>query len=110
MVGVLPYEVAMTDAPQGHGYMIAHTTGRDPFFPAGTILRGHEFHNSQIVGLSPDFSAAYRLERGRGLGGGRDGLVTGNVLAAYLHLHADGAPDWAPALVHRARSFAREQN
>ena len=107
MVGALPYEVNMTDAPQGHGYVIAQTAGQDPFFPVGTTLRGHEFHHSLVTGLPSDIITAYRLERGRGLGGGRDGLLAGNVLAAYLHLHADGAPGWAPAVVNWAREYAR---
>jgi cobyrinic acid a,c-diamide synthase len=108
MVGVLPCETVIRERPEGHGYVIAETCGTDPYFPTGSILRGHEFHHSQLIHLDSSTQAAYRLLRGRGLGQGRDGLVYRNVLAAYTHLHALGSPDWAPALVARARAHARE--
>ena len=115
MAGVLPCDVEMTGRPQGHGYVEAVVDAANPFFPVGTVLRGHEFHNSRLIphvpGASqvPDTSdgvrTAYRLARGNGIGGGRDALVYRNVLASYTHLHAAGAPDWAAALVRAAQSL-----
>ncbi len=102
MAGVLPCDVEVLERPQGHGYVLAEALAGNPFFPAGTRLRGHEHHHSQIAGLSSDVRCAYRLDRGRGIGAGRDGIVVGNVLAAYTHLHAGGSPEWAHALVRRA--------
>jgi len=99
MVGVLPCDVEMTVRPQGHGYVIAEAADGHPFLSAGTIMRGHEFHNSRVVNRREDLSTAYRLLRGNGLGGGRDGLVYRNVLASYTHLHASGSPGWAEGLV-----------
>jgi cobyrinic acid a,c-diamide synthase len=105
MAGVLPCEVEMTLRPQGHGYVSAEVLGDNPFFAPGSHLRGHEFHNSRLVNLERDaLTTAYRLARGSGLGSGRDGLVYRNVLAAYTHLHAAGAPTWATGLVERART------
>ena len=43
------------------------------------------------------------LERGTGIGGGRDGVVLGSVFAAYTHLHALGTPEWAPAVIAAAQ-------
>jgi cobyrinic acid a,c-diamide synthase len=105
MVGILPCEVEMTAAPQGHGYVIAECTGENPFFPLGARLRGHEFHHSRLSGLTENWSPALRLERGAGIDGGRDGLVYRNVFASYMHLHAGSAPGWAQSLVDRARRF-----
>ncbi|MBN1453903.1 MAG: hydrogenobyrinic acid a,c-diamide synthase (glutamine-hydrolyzing) [Anaerolineales bacterium] len=110
MVGVLPCEVEMTARPQGHGYVIAQVENENPFFAPGTLLRGHEFHNSRLVAISVNgrkksLSAAYRLSRGNGLGNGRDGIVYRNVLASYTHLHSGGAPNWATGLVRRAQHY-----
>ena len=91
----------MSNRPQGHGYVEAVVEGENPFFPVGTRLRGHEFHNSSVRGLG-DAPRAYRLSRGYGLGGDRDGLVYKNVLASYTHLHALATPEWAPAMVAAA--------
>ncbi len=44
--------------------------------------------------------------RGVGLGEGRDGAAVGNLVATYLHLHALGTPEWAPALVRAAAESA----
>ncbi len=106
MAGVLPCEVEMTLTPQGHGYVLAECTGQNPFFAVNTRLRGHEFHNSRLTGLPEGWPAALRLERGAGIGGGRDGLVYRNVFASYMHLHAAGAPGWAQSLVDAAQRFA----
>lgn len=110
MVGVLPCEIEMTRKPQGHGYVIVVVEVENPFFPIGSVLRGHEFHNSRlqmIPGGSNEnhFPAVYHLARGTGLGNGRDGLLYRNVLASYTHLHSDGAPGWADGLVQRARIY-----
>ena len=102
MAGVLPLDVAMTGRPQGHGYVVAEVVGDNPFFPAGAVLRGHEFHNSTVVNVTGELATAYRLARGAGLGDGRDGLVYRNVLASYTHLHAAAAPGWAEGFIDRA--------
>ncbi len=102
MVGILPCDVEITARPQGHGYVGLEVIGDNPLFPTGTILRGHEFHNSRVTRLeSPAF--AYRVTRGWGLDGRHDGLVYKNVLAAYTHLHALGTPQWAADFVRLAR-------
>ncbi len=105
MAGVFPFAVEMTARPQGHGYVLARCSGANPFFPPGFELRGHEFHHSRLVDLDPGWPTAFRLERGAGLGGGRDGLVYRNVLASYTHIHASGAPGWAQSLVTQASSY-----
>ena len=109
MVGVLPFEVEMTSRPQGHGYILAQVAADNPFLPQGTLVRGHEFHQSRLVDFDPDTPAAYNLLKGKGLGAAKDGLTVHNVLAGYTHLHAAGASDWAPGFVQRARAFASGQ-
>ncbi len=47
-------------------------------------------------------ASALQIERGVGLGNGRDGLVTHRVWASYLHLHALGTPEWAGGVVAAA--------
>ncbi len=47
----------------------------------------------------------FRVTRGSGMAGQREGLLFQNVLATYTHLHALGCPQWAKALVRRAREY-----
>jgi cobyrinic acid a,c-diamide synthase len=105
MVGALPCDVEMTPRPQGHGYVLAEALPNNPFMPVNAVIRGHEFHNSRVVNLEDGLPFAYRLKRGNGFGGGCDGLVYRNILAAYTHLHAAGSPGWATGLVRRAQGY-----
>ncbi len=107
MVGALPFDVTMTDQPQGHGYVELEVVGENPWFARGARLRGHEFHNSRIdltdFGNLSGLNIAFRVTRGRGLDGARDGIVYKNVIASYTHLHACSTPEWARAFVAQAR-------
>ncbi len=110
MTGVLPVVFGFSRRPQGHGYTIIDVTGANPYFRTGTTLRGHEFHYSGVVEWGGnDEDLAYSMVRGTGLINGKDGLCYKNVLATYTHLHAEGTPDWAPALVRNALQFRQIQ-
>ena len=109
MAGVLPGRIKMSERPQGHGYMIAEVTGGNPLFPQGSILRGHEFHHSSFI-PSEDLEYAYRIRRGHGIQGASDGIVYKNLFASYVHLHALGTPEWAPAFVALASKEKRVES
>ena len=109
MTGVFPFEVTLGAKPQGHGYTMMRCVGANPFFPLGTVLRGHEFHYSGIAGsIDPGaFPFAFKLEKGHGVVAGWDGLCYKNVLATYSHLHAAGNEMWARSVSGAAESFKR---
>ena len=110
MVGLLPYDFVMGKSPQGHGYTVLEVDGDNPYFPPGTRLKGHEFHYSRLQPEpGPEANLVFHMTRGAGVCGHRDGFVYKNVLATYTHLHALGAPDWAPALVRQARQHQRRR-
>jgi cobyrinic acid a,c-diamide synthase len=110
MVGALPCDVLMHEKPQGHGYMELEATGEGGWFDAGARVRGHEFHYSQITGLEgaggdsrrrggSGAGFAWKVIRGTGVDGRHDGILHGNILASYAHLHSLGSPRWAERLV-----------
>jgi cobyrinic acid a,c-diamide synthase len=69
---------------------------------SGTTVRGHEFHYSTLVPKGRlDYACA--LCDARKESKGLDGLVAGNVLALYTHLHFASQPQVASALVASAR-------
>lgn len=107
MVGVLPCEIEMTGKPQGHGYAAAEVVADSPFFRRGEVLKGHEFHNTRVSALDGSrVCFSYRLTRGSGVDAEHnDGLLLGNVLASYVHLHAAAVPMWAGRFVEAARSY-----
>jgi cobyrinic acid a,c-diamide synthase len=103
MVGTLPIHVEQTPRPQGHGYVAARVDSPNPFLADGSVIRGHEFHYSRITEGTDALRTVLAIDRGVGLGGGRDGVQVGSVVATYTHLHAAGVPEWAPAMVRAAR-------
>ena len=112
MSGVLDLVIEQTSRPHGHGYAEGTVVGANPFFESGTRLRGHEFHYSRPRGGAHATTTVLSLERGTGLGEGRDAIVTGRgsrVWASYLHVHALGTPAWAPGLVGLARTRQAEK-
>jgi cobyrinic acid a,c-diamide synthase len=101
--GVLPIEVEVCDTPQGHGYAHMMVDTPNPFFLPGTELRGHEFHYSRIIPEGDPPSTACSVKRGVGSYRGRDGIISNNVWASYVHLHALATPQWAAGLLGAAR-------
>ncbi len=74
----------------------------------GTRVKGHEFRYSTVDAWDgrPD-ELALKIERGTGFADGRDGLMTGNVLALYTHVLAPGTPLWARGLVRAAAAYRK---
>jgi cobyrinic acid a,c-diamide synthase len=106
MVGALPIAFQMEKRPQGHGYTLIEVEKENPFFPVGFVWKGHEFHYSRLLWLREgEACLAFKVKRGAGIDGQRDGLCRKNVLATYSHVHALGTGEWSYALVEKARSY-----
>jgi cobyrinic acid a,c-diamide synthase len=99
MAGILPVETVMEDHLHRLGYREATLLSAGLFGPVGTVVRGHEFHWSSLVG-EPGNTAFYALRRADGTPAGRAGIRRDNVWASYLHVHLASAPA-------SARAFAR---
>ncbi len=107
MAGVLPCDVEVClGPPQGHGYVELRVDRPNPFFSPGQLLRGHEFHYSHIAPAPAEIGTVCEVTRGVGCGNRRDAIVVHNVWAAYTHMHALAAPEWAAGLLAAARRFA----
>jgi cobyrinic acid a,c-diamide synthase len=103
MVGALPLHCVMEEKPQGHGYTMLEVKGNNPYYPVGETLKGHEFHYSRpIMGRAIEFSPVFKVLRGRGIDGDRDGLCRKNLLATYTHVHAAGNDMWGKGLIRAA--------
>jgi cobyrinic acid a,c-diamide synthase len=106
---VLPVDFAFQRKPQGHGYAMLEAVAENPFYNIGERLRGHEFHYTYMrpAADGDDLKFAFRVHRGHGFDGARDGLCRRNVLALYTHVHALGTENWAPGLVRAATRFKK---
>lgn len=102
LTGVFPVRFGMSVKPQAHGYSIFKVEKKNPFYPIGLEVKGHEFRYSTVLnwGGSED-QLVLKMKRGKGFMGGRDGLVKNNVFALYTHVHADGTREWAEGFIQR---------
>jgi cobyrinic acid a,c-diamide synthase len=116
MVGLFPVEAVMRRPGLTLGYREIELTQSCPLGPAGTKARGHEFHYSALVSPGgapltlPGTGLRYACAVKDARGGSRppDGLITGNTIALYTHLHFGSQPALARALLDCARRHIRE--
>jgi len=100
MVGAIPVH-SQIDSPRLHlGYRTVQAMADGPILNRGQIVRGHEFHWSN---LKSGYSAnAYRIlekeER-------QEGFQKKNTLASYIHIHLGSLPYMATRFVENCRQF-----
>jgi cobyrinic acid a,c-diamide synthase len=110
MAGVLPVSFVLEKKPQGHGYTVLEVLRQNPYYEVGETLRGHEFHYSKaVMEDSEKAKAVFKVLRGWGLDGERDGLCRKDLLAMYTHIHAGGHRTWAKSLIGRASRYGRKK-
>jgi len=109
--GILPINIRMNDKPQGHGYCEAIVDKKNPFYKICTIIKGHEFHYSNITDYyDVDISSSLSMKRGVGCFNNRDGIIYKNVFASYLHIHALATPQWVEGMINCAQDYRELKN
>ena len=87
MVGALPGKTLM-----GQTRVVSYSQGSfiedTPVGNKDNMFLGHEFHHSEIIDLPDNAKFGIKLTRGTGIKEMYDGLMSGNTLAVYSHLHA----------------------
>jgi len=94
MFGVLPLDSRMQRERLTIGYREVESLRASPLMPAGTRVRGHEFHWS-VAEDPPEELAAYRIVSD----GHLEGMCIGQTLGSYVHLNLAGAPELAAHFV-----------
>jgi cobyrinic acid a,c-diamide synthase len=111
MVGALPADAMMGERPQGKGLVQVEATENFPWpgiAPSQTVA-AHEFHYARMENVAPGLRYAWKVKRGHGIDGARDGMLVGNTLAGFTHLRDTSRLRWAENFVSfaRARKTAR---
>ncbi len=95
LVGLLPVWTKMCSRLKTLGYVEIGLMKDSLFGPEGTVLRGHEFHYSELMAdpcRHPQWQAVYQVRRRRSEKIFFEGFQKGNILASYVHLHWVGRP------------------
>jgi cobyrinic acid a,c-diamide synthase len=108
MVGLFPAEAVMRKPGLTLGYREIEITKPCVIGAVGLKVRGHEFHYSSLVSKGPlDYACAVTDAKKQPRS--PDGLVRGNTVALYAHLHFSSQPAAARALVASARAWRTQR-
>lgn len=104
MVGVIAADAVMHPRPQGRGYTRFSDTNAHLWPGAPGPTQAHEFHYARLEAVEGDPDYARNIERGHGVDGAHDAIVTGNTVAGFCHLRATRADDWVARFVDFVRA------
>lgn len=108
MVGFFPQRAEMTRRLQNFGYVEITFKQDTVLGPAGTAIRGHEFHHSRLLDERPETGSAVleMFKPGRN-DSWTGGLARREVLAAYPHIHFYNQPALAANFLNRCRAWQK---
>jgi cobyrinic acid a,c-diamide synthase len=109
LAGVFPVATRMLARRKALGYREVELSGDSPIGTKGTVIRGHEFHYSEMEEMPADVKRVYRVRKS-GIDLGAEGYLHKQCLASYIHLHFGSAPGVAEAFVASCRSYDKISN
>lgn len=105
-VGIFPVETTMLTRRKGLGYREVELRRDTIIGPAGTVIRGHEFHYSEMEDMPRRVPRVYSLRK-PGIDLGSEGFVYKNCLGSYVHLHFGSNPAAACAFVDACEGWRK---
>ncbi len=96
MTGLLPAGTRMLEKRKMLGYVEAKCLADSFFGPKDAVLRGHEFHYSELLDNpldDQDWKSVYSLQYRRSKKAIPEGYQRGNILASYVHVHFASKPE-----------------
>jgi cobyrinic acid a,c-diamide synthase len=105
MAGALPFATRMLATRKRLGYAEVRQLAKGPFGAAGTCLRGHEFHYSEIIDQpsASNWQPAWQVSYRRAAEPVPEGFTHRRLFASYVHIHFASHPDVARAFVDFCR-------
>jgi cobyrinic acid a,c-diamide synthase len=110
MAGCFPFKTRMLPRLKALGYREVHLASRAIIGEPGAVMRGHEFHYSEVPAAPFEMEAVYRVAGRDGSQKTMEGHMLRRTLGSYIHLHFGSAPLAAVALVASCRAYRAERN
>jgi cobyrinic acid a,c-diamide synthase len=105
MAGCFPFATRMLPRLKALGYREVQLLRATLLGADGTVIRGHEFHYSELLSSPAAAETAYRITDRKGIRPAPEGHVTRSTLGSYIHLHFGSAPQAAAAFVAACSAF-----
>jgi cobyrinic acid a,c-diamide synthase len=103
MAGLIAIDIALEAGTLHSGYRDLSIATASMLGPAGTRLRGHEFHFSHLMPGGDCLDPAYTMHDCDGEPLGCEGWTDPLMLASFIHLHFGQEQELAGRLVATAR-------
>ena len=110
MSSCFPYKTRMLPRLKALGYREVHLARKTLIGEGGDVIRGHEFHYSEMPAAPPEGETVYRVANRDGTQETMEGHVARRTLGSYIHLHFGSAPQAAAALVESCRAYRNERS
>jgi cobyrinic acid a,c-diamide synthase len=109
MTGCFPIKTRMLPRLKALGYREVQLTRDTIIGERGVVLRGHEFHYSEMAEASSAVETVYRIAGRDGIERPLEGLMSQRTLGSYIHLHFGSAPKAAKAFVECCQTYHAER-
>lgn len=110
MTGCFPFRTRMLPRLKALGYREVHLARKTLIGEGGDVIRGHEFHYSEMLAAPSTVEAVYRIAGRDGMQQTMEGYTTRRTLGSYIHLHFGSAPQAAAAFVECCRAYRAERS
>jgi len=109
MLGLIPVNVRMLEKRKALGYREVELQNDCILGEKGLIARGHEFHYSEIIEQEGEnnlyFSYLDLMSNNANLNPQKEGFMSENIAASYVHIHFLSQPLFAKNFVKACREF-----
>jgi cobyrinic acid a,c-diamide synthase len=109
MVGCFPFVPRMYSRLKALGYREITLTADTIIGPAGTVIRGHEFHYSAIEQTEANWDTVYHVSDRAGVNKPSGGYYRNRTLGSYTHLHFGSQPQVAEYFVNACTAYHDER-
>jgi cobyrinic acid a,c-diamide synthase len=109
LVGIFPVTTRLLEHRKTLGYREISLREESILGRRGMVVRGHEFHYSEMEEMPPTVERLYQVRKGQS-DLGTEGYRYKNCLASYIHLHFASNPDVAKVLVAACEKYQNGSN
>ena len=109
MSGCFPFETKMFSRLKALGYREITMAADTVVGKAGQIIRGHEFHYSELSRPASTATTVYRVADRCGMKQAPGGHLVNQTLGSYTHLHFGSNPQAAVRFVETCLNYRRKR-
>jgi cobyrinic acid a,c-diamide synthase len=109
MTGCLPFSTRMLPRLKRLGYREVTLIDDTLIGSKGTVVRGHEFHYSEIIDDLTTATTRYGVKDRNGKGYSTEGYQMNRTLGSYIHLHWGSCLKAAEAFAATCRQYRKER-